>query len=86
MPFRNRTHASNSSTHEFYPVILNTVAKVKTFRVYNRYGQLIHDSETPWNGKFKNADQPAGTYVYYIVVQRPYKDDEKFQGSFTLLR
>ena len=77
MPFRNRTHASNSSTHEFYPVILNTVAKVKTFRVYNRYGQLIHDSETPWNGKFKNADQPAGTYVYYIVVQRPYKDDEK---------
>jgi gliding motility-associated-like protein len=64
----------------------NSMAKVRTFRIYNRYGGLIHDSNTPWDGKFKGTDQPAGTYLYYITVERPLQTDEPLQGSFTLLR
>lgn len=70
----------------FYPIITNTVAKVKSFSIYNRYGQLVHESTTPWDGKFKNTDQPAGTYIYYLAIQRPLQPDEKFQGAVTLLR
>ena len=32
---------------------------------------------TPWDGKFKGKLQPAGTYVYYLVIQRPLMDDER---------
>lgn len=70
----------------FYPVIFNQLATVKTFRIYNRYGALVHDENSPWNGKFRGADQPAGTYVYYIVISRPLQNDELLQGSFSLLR
>lgn len=70
----------------FFPVILNELSKVKTFRVYNRYGALIHNSNNPWDGTFKGASQPVGTYLYYIVIERPLKEDEPLQGSFSLLR
>ncbi len=70
----------------FYPVSFNTIAKVKSFRIYNRYGELVHDGDSPWDGTFKGKEQPSGTFVYYIVISRPYKDDEKIQGSFALIR
>lgn len=70
----------------FYPVITNAIASVKDFRIYNRYGQLVHNSTFGWNGQFKSTDQPAGTFVYYLVIERPGKEDEKFQGSVTLIR
>jgi gliding motility-associated-like protein len=71
----------------FYPVMLpNSLAKVKAFSVYNRYGVLVHNGNSPWDGRFNNADQPAGTYLYYITIERPLKEDEQFQGSVTLLR
>jgi gliding motility-associated-like protein len=80
------TPNGDGKNDDFYPVILNPLAKVKTFRVYNRYGAMIHDGNTPWDGRFKGADQPTGTYVYYIVIERPLQKDEPLQGSFTLLR
>ncbi len=79
------TPNSDGKNDNFYPVILNNIATVKTFRVYNRYGEVVHDGVTPWDGKFKGVVQPAGTFVYYIVISRPAKADEKLQGSFALL-
>ncbi|MEQ1554322.1 MAG: PKD domain-containing protein [Ferruginibacter sp.] len=40
-----------------------------TVVVYNRYGQKIFESigyKTPWDGRFKNIQQPLGAYVYTI--------------------
>ncbi|MBK8659020.1 MAG: choice-of-anchor L domain-containing protein [Bacteroidetes bacterium] len=76
----------------FYPVLLGNYQKVTDFRIYNRWGELVHSSTDPWNGDFKNSGQPAGTYVYYVVVNVPdiqqpgSTKDLKYQGSFTLLR
>jgi gliding motility-associated-like protein len=64
----------------------NTLARIKSFRIYNRYGEMVHDGTQGWDGNFKGKGQPAGTYIYYIVIERPFKDDEGLQGSFTLLR
>ena len=66
---------------------LNTVQE---FRIYNRWGQTVHNSTDSWNGAFGGKDQPAGTYVYYIVVEMPDENGglktEKKQGSFALIR
>lgn len=70
----------------FYPVLGSGLATVKTFRIYNRYGELLHDGNSPWDGSFRSKAQPTGTYVYYLVIQRPLKQDEPIQGSFSLLR
>ncbi|MCS6934541.1 MAG: choice-of-anchor L domain-containing protein [Chitinophagales bacterium] len=71
----------------FYPVFSNDkLATVKEFRIYNRWGQMVHNSTSGWDGNFQSKEQPAGTYIYYIVIQRPLQKDEEIQGSFTLLR
>lgn len=64
-------------------------ATVTTFRIYNRWGELIHESLTPWNGTIDGVAQPMGTYVYYAVIEITSATGtvtETVQGSFNLLR
>ncbi len=70
----------------------NAALTITAFRIYNRWGQEVHNAAENWNGKFKGEDQPAGTYIYYISAKtpdeaNPGKDKTlNDQGSFTLLR
>ena len=65
---------------------------IKEFHIYNRWGQLIHNSTDLWDGKYKGEEQPAATYVYYIVVEYPDPLNpaktitKKQEGSVVLLR
>ena len=75
----------------FGPASISYVA-VKAFRIYNRWGQLIHNSTELWDGNFNNKPQPPGTYIYYIDVQYPDPNNpdsnisKSLQGSVILLR
>ena len=45
--------------------------------VFNQWGDEVFHSDnyakdTPWNGTWKGADLPAGTY--FFVVRQPYKN------------
>jgi gliding motility-associated-like protein len=75
----------------FGPVSFGIIT-VKSFRIYNRWGQLIHDKNEPWDGKYNGKEQPTDNYVYYISIETA---DENNPGamkvinksnSFTLLR
>ena len=78
----------------FFPVFgqNNPNMTITDFRIYNRWGQMIHNDIVPWDGKFKGADQPAGTYIYYVGVRVPDADHpgsqktEVQEGAFSLLR
>ncbi len=57
-----------------------------TIKIFNRYGQQVFFAQqynTPWDGKFKNAELPVGVY-YYII--EPNNGRNKYTGSVTLLR
>ncbi len=72
----------------FFPEVAGNI-DVTTFRIYNRWGELVHDEATPWNGTIEGANQPMGTYVYYAVIEITSATGvatETVQGSFTLLR
>jgi gliding motility-associated-like protein len=61
-----------------------------TMRVYNRWGELIHEGEGQdhgWDGAYKGAEQPQDAYVYYIEATS-ITDGEifKLKGPFTLIR
>jgi gliding motility-associated-like protein len=59
-----------------YPRIQGIV-ELKEFKVYNRYGQLLHDDpKKPWDGKYKNEYQPVGVYIALISYElnEPKKD------------
>jgi len=61
-----------------------------TMNIYNRWGQLIFETSNldggGWDGRFNNAEQPEGVYVY--VIDATFKDGQKehHQGNVTLLR
>lgn len=50
----------------FYPRVQGVV-EFKELKIYNRYGQLLHDDpKSPWDGKFNGQYQPVGVYVAFI--------------------
>ncbi len=51
-----------------------TYQKIKQFRVFNRYGQLVFSTTDPkkgWNGTFNNKPCDPGTYYYLIQLEYP---------------
>lgn len=62
---------------------------LKSFSVFNRWGNLIFFSKTygeAWDGKSKGVDQNAGVYVWILEF---YNQDNKLvteKGSLTLIR
>ncbi len=76
----------DSNNDDFY-VITEGMVEVTDFKIYNRWGQLIHDNPTqPWDGRFRGKDQPVDTYVYvisYIGDEQPVKT---ISGDILLVR
>ena len=63
--------------------------KTESFRIFNRWGQLIYDSRDvtlDWDGRMKGTALPVGTY-YYIIEGIDVKGEFlRKNGSITLLR
>ena len=78
--------------NDLFGPALHSYVAIKEFHIYNRWGQLVHNSTDLWDGNFKGEPQPAATYVYYIVVDYPNPINpsitvtKKLEGSVVLLR
>lgn len=78
----------------YFPVYFSTQTVLHEFRVYNRWGELLHNNPLiGWDGKYKGEDQSAQeVYTYYVHIQTPDRDNPgtlktiKKKGSFTLFR
>lgn len=58
---------------------------VKRMQVYNRWGNLVHDSLQPWDGTYKGEPHTSDVFIYIIVIET--SDGEVVeQGEVTLLR
>ena len=63
--------------------------KLLDFRVFNRWGQVIFQTnsiEKGWDGTFNGHPQDMGTYVYEITVAHPDGTRKTYKGSVTLIR
>jgi gliding motility-associated-like protein len=55
-------------------------------RIFDQRGRLVHETTgfgTPWDGKSKGTDVPAGTYFYTIDLKY---GRIRYNGSLTILR
>lgn len=87
------TPNSDGRNDTYYPIFFNDSIRIEEFRVYNRWGEQLHNSPSiGWNGNYKNEAQLPGTYLYYIAATQKLTDSTKEvltlrrQGAFTLLR
>ncbi len=77
----------------YYPVSFAKDIHVIEYRIYNRWGEIVHDNPSlGWDGKYNNVDQPIGIYSYYVYADLPSPDilnnviHYKKKGYFTLIR
>lgn len=66
---------------------------VREFKIYNRWGQLVYDNDSPsrgWDGAYNGKPQPSEVYYYIIRVGRGEGDNaidlDPIQGDVTLVR
>jgi gliding motility-associated-like protein len=69
--------------------IMPDISKFGTFRVFNRWGNIIFETREQskgWDGRFQGALQPQETYLW--LVEGTDKNGKKVirRGAFTLLR
>jgi gliding motility-associated-like protein len=75
-----------------YPSI--SVAQIKTFKIYTRWGALLYQEENfmpglnnqGWDGYFKGRLLNSGVYVYYAEIEFVDGSTEMVRGDFTLIR
>ncbi|MES2617739.1 MAG: PKD domain-containing protein [Bacteroidota bacterium] len=64
------------------------VARQYSFKIYNRWGEKVFDSETPgetWDGTYMGKLCPVGTFVYILTLTDYRNQDKKIRGTVTLL-
>ncbi len=55
--------------------------------IYNRYGQKVYTQtsyKNDWDGKYLNAELPAGTYFY--ILDTKSESGGKYKGSVTIIK
>ena len=70
------------------------IEKVNMFRVFTRWGELVHeasdfvagDFKDGWNGSFKGNMMNPGVYVYFAEIEFTDGTKEIFRGDVTLMR
>ncbi|MEY4927945.1 MAG: hypothetical protein RI894_2381 [Bacteroidota bacterium] len=79
-------NGSQAENHYFKP--LGNGFTLKTFRIFNRWGELLYDnaSGNGWDGTFKGEPQASGTYVYLIEYIDQNNQTKQDSGEVTLLR
>ncbi len=61
--------------------------RVVEFKVYNRWGEKIHDDPTTdWDGTFRGKRQPQDVYIYQVIVVNLEGIQESKNGDVHLLK
>ena len=69
------------------PIVLGD-ATVLSFRIFNRWGQLLFDDTNGigWDGTFKGEKQPIGTYIYTLQFKDKDNTTQTAKGEVLLVR
>jgi gliding motility-associated-like protein len=67
---------------------------IRTFRIYNRWGELIferegislNDASNAWDGSYKGQEARPDVYVYVLEAECYTGDDVHIKGDVTILK
>ena len=69
----------------FGPVVKGNNAEVIDFKIYNRWGNLVHDEKTPWDGAIDGNPHPSDVLIYMIKIETN-TGVEQLSGDVALIR
>lgn len=78
---------NNDDLNDSFGVPESISDNVTTFRVFNRWGEMVHDNNIArWDGRFRGKEQSQDVYTYYIVIERFNNDPIQLTGDVLLMR
>ncbi len=80
---------NNDGRNDVIRPIVNGGINAFIFRVYNRYGEPVFETQTPgkgWDGRLKGSLQQTGAYVWLLEGIDSQGQRKLFKGSFVLMR
>jgi gliding motility-associated-like protein len=83
------TPGNGSGINDYFSVDHLGLVSLEYLRVYNRWGQLIFETNNltqGWDGKYKGQPQPMGTYVYELSAKDNKGTAFLKSGNVTLVR
>ncbi len=93
LSFPNVFSPNNDGVNDYFTVAVKKpfqdFVKVKTLRVYNRWGKLIYDNDNPtlgWDGKFDGVEAPVEVYAYFMEVEIKDCNNKSRKGNVTIVR
>jgi gliding motility-associated-like protein len=63
-----------------------SVRALKTFQIFNRWGNLMYEGIDGWDGEFAGNSAPTAVYVFYAVVEMSDGSERFVKGDFVLMR
>jgi gliding motility-associated-like protein len=87
--FPNAFTPNQDGHNDLYKPIIVGDPVIYHFSIYNRWGQLIFDTNDPWkgwDGKIAGQDQESSAYVWVCVYQFGGEKENNVRGNFILIR
>lgn len=80
---------NNDGLNDTYKPTVDGSLESYKLEIYNRYGQKIFSTQNHtvfWNGTFKGAAQPTGSYVFFCEYKFRGMEGRNEKGTITLIR
>jgi len=78
---------NGDGTNDRYALGLGrNVRALKTFQVFNRWGNLMYEGLAGWDGEFSNGSAPPAVYVFHAIVEMEDGSERFVEGDFVLMR
>ena len=71
--------------NDYFAVFADGEITITNFQIYNRWGELIHNSPEPWDGNYKGNPAPSDVYIYNIELITNC-ETKQLKGDLTLIR
>lgn len=88
--FPNAFSPENNGTNDyFYIQFSNIQTQDFIIRIFNRWGQMIYESQNPhfkWDGKYNGNIVPPDVYTFVIQFRDPRNFLHEYRGFITVLR
>lgn len=91
----NAFSPNDDGVNDFFTIYGGSdVVEIKSFRVFDRNGALVHEAEnffpedlnSSWDGRFLNEKLNVGVYVYFAEILFRDNEIELYRGDITLIR
>jgi gliding motility-associated-like protein len=77
---------NNDGKNDKFFIIKQSGVTVKEFKIFNRWGEMVHDAVFPWDGYYKGQLQDMEVFTYFFRLEFSDGTAEIVKGNVTLVR